>query len=1440
MGVALYGLHRLTGFTGKPMNTERILTQFIYPTNLDKQSPLLLYGLAVLAVIIASIVTHFIPVIGQRAAFLLFFFAIIETGFWLGQKPALLALVLSSIAVNSLVLLPAWDSAPYDAYILNVGFLVLASVMIITTAQSRSMATKLLENQQDLNFAQSIGYIGSWRLDVKHNILSWSDENYRLFGVSKGTPLSYETFLSTVHSDDREYVDQQWQAGLRGKPYDIEHRIVVTGQVKWVRERAVLEFDKQGRLKGGFGTTQDITESKTRDFELQESRQRYADIIESAMDAIITIDSNHYILVFNRAAEKMFGCPANEAIGDSLDRFIPGRFRDAHSRYVRGFGRTNITNRKMGFLGAITGLHVSGTEFPVEVSISQNGSGDEKSFTAILRDISERQRAEMAVQEQLKLQDQLSKIAASVPGLICSFRVLPDGSSHMPYASPALESILGFSSDVLNENFDPVFAHIHHEDIDRVKDTTIESAKSMQAWRGSFRYNHPTRGEIWLESHSLPQQEMDGSILWQGYIHDITERKISEAELKERIARYQLVLDGAQDAIWDWDVLNKHIHFSSRWKALRGFANHEVSGSEEEWNVGIHPDDKERVLSAVQAHFEKKTPVFNEEYQIRCKDGSWKWILDRGIAQWNSAGQVIRMAGSESDITTRKLAEAALRERESELQLIMDATPALTAYIDTQFRYLRVNKTYENWFCMNRDHFIGRTAREIIGESAWAIVGPNLERARSGERVSFDYQVPYGTGKPRWVSGNYIPDKDANGNVRGIVVHVVDIEDRKRAELERQKFVSLADNSQEFIGICDMNFKPIYINNAGLRLVGLDSQEQAFKTSVQEFFFPEDQHFIMEEFFPRVVREKAGETEVRFRHFQTGAAIWMIYNVFYITNDNNEPVGLATVSLDISERKRAAEALHEIEKRERRATENYLHELHTYKINLEMQNQELHQLSAELKTSQDHYIQLYDFAPVGYLTLTVDGTIAEANLTAANLFGMRRERLIHRRFAQFIGDNYKERWYQFYLQATKQNAKQSIELLMSREGGGFFAQIDSQFFQAEDLLPQLRIALLDITERKTAEVALHESEARLRLIVEEVQAGYWDWNLSTNALYLSPEWGQQLGLESKELPITWQKWSRRLHPDDRSFVLTAAKDYITGNRQDFDLQFRLRHKNGSYRWMHSRGALLYDQDQPIRMLGINLDITNTMLSKELSERRDKMEQSFRLHVASQTIAVMAHELNQPLAAISAYADVALHLLQPGHQNPEKLYHVVEKCTLQAQRAGNVIRQLITVLHKGESNNEPLDINGLIHQVMMFISAEESFSAFKIELDLAPDLPQVFVNNLQIQKVLINLIRNGLDSMQELDLKAGTMTISTHRFASDSEMVRITVCDSGKGLPDTANLKTIFQPFYTTKTSGLGMGLAISKAVIEAHGGKIWAEQNAGAGISIHFALPLIT
>ena len=236
----------------------------------------------------------------------------------------------------------------------------------------------------------------------------------------------------------------------------------------------------------------------------------------------------------------------------------------------------------------------------------------------------------------------------------------------------------------------------------------------------------------------------------------------------------------------------------------------------------------------------------------------------------------------------------------------------------------------------------------------------------------------------------------------------------------------------------------------------------------------------------------------------------------------------------------------------------------------------------------------------------------------------------------------------------------------------------------------------------------------------------------------------------------------------------------------------------------------------------------------LKALRAEMEELVNLQVASQTAAAIAHELNQPLNALASYADAALRLLQAGNPAPEKLQRAVEGGAAQAQRAGQVVRELLQFFQQRDTPIEVIDLKQAIERALAVVESS-GIEGLDLMVDLGAELRPVRANRLQVEKVLVNLVSNGADAMRAAGVSPQSITI-TVRPAAEDNMAQVTVRDRGPGLSEEA-ARRVFTPFYTTKPRGIGMGLAISRALIEANGGRLWSEAAPGRGGIFHFTLP---
>jgi len=269
--------------------------------------------------------------------------------------------------------------------------------------------------------------------------------------------------------------------------------------------------------------------------------------------------------------------------------------------------------------------------------------------------------------------------------------------------------------------------------------------------------------------------------------------------------------------------------------------------------------------------------------------------------------------------------------------------------------------------------------------------------------------------------------------------------------------------------------------------------------------------------------------------------------------------------------------------------------------------------------------------------------------------------------------------------------------------------------------------------------------------------------------------------------------------------------------------------------VHLPGRLLFT--------GIVRDISDRRHAEaESRRRRDEIAHLSRLASMGEMASVLAHEVNQPLTAIVSHASACLRMLNRGQMSPELLQDSLRQIARQGERAGEVIRRVRSFVQKTELNRAPCSINELVNDVIWLLGHDIQAMKVRRELVLAPDLPQVQVDRVQIEQILFNLVRNALDAMTSTDIAARRLRIETAIDAADGHdaaaMVRIDVTDSGSGLAGV-DISALFQPYFTTKSAGLGQGLAICKSIADAHGGSIQAAQApSGAGACFTLKLPI--
>ena len=530
-------------------------------------------------------------------------------------------------------------------------------LLVVVSDETEQMRTQeaLRESQKDLDRAQEVGQIGWWRLDTRTDVLIWSDENYRIFGVPKGTPLSYESFLETIHPDDRVYVDEQWNASLRREPYDVEHRVMSEGQLKWVREKAYLEFDDGGRPLGGFGITQDITERKRAEAALLENDERLKFALDASHIGAWDLDLADHTAHRSPGHDLIFGYESmlpEWTYEMFLSHVVPAHQADVDERFQRAVAARTDWGFECQIRradGESRWIWAAGRHRP-------NNAGGWR-MAGVVQDITERRQAEEALRLSLERQALAQRAAKS------GFWDWDVVSGNLSW-SPELFDLLGLDP-AFEPTFDVWLSVIHPEDRERALGTSNRSIEEGMALDQEYRIRLPGGQERWIGALGDTTYSSDGQPLrMSGICMDVTERKRAEEMLREDEERFRTMANAIPQLAWMANADGYIYWYNRRWYEYTGTSLAEMEG----WGwQSVHDPD---VLPAVLARWKESIASgqpFDMEFPLRGADGQFRPFLTRVMPLRDAAGRVIQWFGTNTDMTERKRAEEARRKDEESL-----------------------------------------------------------------------------------------------------------------------------------------------------------------------------------------------------------------------------------------------------------------------------------------------------------------------------------------------------------------------------------------------------------------------------------------------------------------------------------------------------------------------------------------------------------------------------------------------------------------------------------------------------------------------------------------------------------------------------------------------------------------------------------------------------
>jgi PAS domain S-box-containing protein len=815
------------------------------------------------------------------------------------------------------------------------------------------------------------------------------------------------------------------------------------------------------------------------------------------------------------------------------------------------------------------------------------------------------------------------------------------------------------------------------------------------------------------------------------------------------------------------------------------------------WTDAIHPDDRKKLVEYWQSCLASGSPV-DTEARIRRFDASYRWFLIRANPLRDESGNILKWYGTCIDIEDHKQGEEDLHARELSWREIVDSIPGFVATTGAMGEVEFLNRQTLEYF--------GKTNEEL---KDWALIGavhpddlPRVIEVRkksieTGQIYEVEHRCRRADGVYRWFQVRGLPVRNSEGTISGWYLLLTDIHDLKKAEealQSSQRNLSLVINTMPTLAWSTRPDGSVdFLNERWLDYTGL-SAEQSLDWKWTTAIHPDDLNNLTDYWRSIMVTGEPGEIEARLRRFD-GQYRWFLIRASAVRDESGTVVKWYGTNTDIEDRKRTEEALRQSEERAR---------------------------------------LMVDSIDGQIMTATPKGEVEFVNQQVLDYFGKGLEELKDWRTNDAIHRDDLPRALALWTHSIETGDPYQFDQRLRRADGAYrwFRVRGRGLRDAQGHVMRWYVLLTDIDEGKRAEVQVEQSYLRLA----EAQRLSKTGSFITDLVADDHNWSEETYRIFEFDPttkVTVQMIRDIVHPEDLPTFDAVIARGMTGT--DVDFVFRIVLPRGAVKHIRGMARVMTQIGGHPLFIGALQDVTESKAAEEALDRaRSELAHVARLTTLNALTASIAHEINQPLSGIITNASTCLRMLNGDPPNVDGARETVRRTLRDGNRASDVITRLRALFSKKEFTTEPLDLNEATREVIALSLSDLQRNQVILRSELAEDLPPVVGDRIQLQQVTLNLLRNASDAMLDVDDRPRQLLIRTRREGDDR--VRLSVQDAGTGV-NPQDFERLFEAFYTTKTGGMGIGLSVSRSIIERHLGRLWAEANDGPGITFSFSIP---